>query len=83
MPLLLLWTPVERALLGRQENQAALLALDDAGLVLQHMKKAATVHDRDGLMEVRHPDSSHFENINSCECGSAAACIVTPSGQEH
>lgn len=42
--------------LGLQENQSALLALDDAGLVLQHMKKAAAgAHHRDALMEVPHP----------------------------
>ena len=58
---------------GPQENEAARLSLDDAGLILRHMKSAAAgAHDRDALMEVNVV-------VFSCDCGSMTCPIVSNS----
>lgn len=73
-------TPAERALVGRQENQAALLALDDAGSVLQHTRKAAAgAHDRDGLMDVRHPVSGTL--LSGSPLSAARSCLDSCCGE--
>ena len=45
--------PVAQRACVLQDNEAALLRIQDPGMVLRHMKGAAAgVHDRDALMEV-------------------------------
>jgi len=51
-----------------QENEAALLRIQDPGLVLHHMKAAAAgVHNRDALMEVRAVVASRDGANSVCE----------------